>query len=331
MNMRSPHCLFACFLACAVVTSVPRLSAASDTDALTDKARVLYNEAVVAYQKSKWSEARASFLAAWSLKKHWQIAGSLGDCEAQLGLQRDAAEHLAYFLRLSPSKPPSPESKRLYESATSKIGVLVIAVDTPGADVVVDGKFIGKSPLEDPVFVEPGHHTIEVRLGAKRATTETDAPAGSSRKLSLMLANAMPPGEVTSEGPNRSLVIGGASVSAAALGTGIAFTVISNGRSSDAATLRTSLVNSSGPSVCDSATVGSQSSAGKDCRDIVSRRADRDAFGNAAFWSFIGAGAVGAGTLIYALTAPRTKTSSGLQALPVVSSAGGGMLVQGTW
>lgn len=322
--MRSTHRLLACVLACAVVTSIPRSSAASDTDALTDKARTLYDEAVVAYQKSKWSEARASFLAAWSLKKHWQIAGSLGDCEAQLGLNRDAAEHLAYFLRLSPSKPPSPESKRLYEKAKSQIGVLEIAVDVPGADVVVDGKYIGKSPLEDPIFVEPGHHAIEVRLGAKRATAEADAPAGSSRKLSLTLANAVPPGGVGSEGPNLSLVIGGAIVSAAVLGTGIAFLAVSGGKESKA-DLTLSQLKSSGI-ICS---VPPQAGS---CEQLLSLRRDQGTFHNVSVPMVVG-GSIGAiATAAYVLW-PRSKSEpmTGLLALPAIGPGSAGMWLMGSF
>ena len=45
---------------------------AAEANALTAKAAALYDEGVVAYKNGQWAPARASFLAAWSLKKHWQ-------------------------------------------------------------------------------------------------------------------------------------------------------------------------------------------------------------------------------------------------------------------
>src|SRR5512132_2502170 len=64
----------------ASVALAPGLALAADpaektveAHALTDKAATLYDEGVVAFRKSKWAEARASFLAAWALKQHWQI------------------------------------------------------------------------------------------------------------------------------------------------------------------------------------------------------------------------------------------------------------------
>ena len=324
MNMRSIKCILACLFACTLATFIPKRSAASDGDVMTDKARVLYNEAAIAYQKSKYAEARASLLAAWSLKKHWQIAGSLGDCEVQLGLFRDAAEHLAYFIRLSPSKPPSPESKRLYENATSKIGTLVIAADAPGADIVVDGKFVGKAPLEDPVFVTPGHHMIEARLGAKRATDEADARAGSSRKLSLTLMDGLPRGGAFSERPNRSLVIGGAIVSAAALGSGIAFLAVSGGKASEAdltlAQLKSSSITCSVPP-----------QAGP-CEQLLSLRRGQGTFHNVGIPMVVSGGIAAIATAVYA-SWPRSASEpkTGLRVLPAIAPSSAGVWLTGSF
>jgi hypothetical protein len=50
-------------------------------DVQTDKARELHIEADALYRRGDYAKARASYLAAWALKQHWQIAGSLADCE----------------------------------------------------------------------------------------------------------------------------------------------------------------------------------------------------------------------------------------------------------
>ena len=324
MNMSSIKCICACLVAYGVATSIPRIAAGSDGDALTDKARVLYDEAAISYQKSKYAEARASLLAAWSLKKHWQIAGSLGGCEVQLGLYREAAEHLAYFMRLSPNKPPSADTKKLFETATSKLGTLVISVDARGADLVVDGKFIGKSPMEDPVFVEPGHHTIEARLGSKRATVEADTPAGSSRKLPLTLVNASTPRGIDSDGPSRALVIGGAIASAAALGTGIAFVAVAGGKASDADAVLAQL-KSSGTTCLVPPQAGP-------CEPLLSLRQNQGTFHNVGVPMLVGGGIGAIGTAIYALW-PRSKSepTMGLRALPAINPGSAGMWLTGTF
>lgn len=324
MNLRPIKCFCACLVAYAVATAMPGIAAASDGDALTDKARVLYDEAAISYQKSNYAEARASLLAAWSLKKHWQIAGSLGGCEVQLGLYRDAAEHLAYFMRLSPNKPPSADTKALFEKATAKLGALVIAVDAPAADVVVDGKFIGKSPIEDPVFVEPGAHTIEARLGAKRATADATTPAGSSRVFTLRLVNAGPSTDVRADGPSIPVLATGGAVTGAALIAGVTFTLVSNGKASDAATKWAGVVKAQGPAACASASASG-------CQELHDLAISKSTFGSLAAWSFIGAGAVGISTLVYGLVTPKKAPDSGIRIVPVMTAQSGGLVIGGEW
>lgn len=77
--------------------------------------------------------------------------------------------------------------------------------------------------------------------------------------------------------------------------------------------------------------LGSSASRGKDCRALVTLLSDRDTFANAALWTFVGVGLIGAPTLVYAITARSPKTEVELRASPVVFHAGVGLLVGGTW
>jgi hypothetical protein len=63
------------------------------------------------------------------------------------------------------------------------------------------------------------------------------------------------------------------------------------------------------------------------CGEVDSALAARDVFGNAAAWSFIGAGIAGASTVIYVLVTQKRR----VQAAPVVSPGTGGLVVSGTW
>jgi hypothetical protein len=161
---------------------------APSTDVQTDKARELHLEADALYRKGEFAKARASYLAAWALKKHWQIAGSLADCEVKLGLFRDAAEHFAYYFRNLPvGRTPPPSAKKLYDDAKAKVATIIVQVNEGGADVKVDGVLVGTSPLQDPVFVAPGKHQVEARLGSKRASATFTADAGKPANLPLEL------------------------------------------------------------------------------------------------------------------------------------------------
>jgi len=118
-------------------------SFSSDTSAngkgdvlVTDKARDLFVEGNALFKKGDYGRARAAYLAAFALKRHWQIAGNLGDCEMKLGMFRDAAEHLAFAVREAGKEGESTEAHRkVLELAKAKVGALAVSVSEAGAEV----------------------------------------------------------------------------------------------------------------------------------------------------------------------------------------------------
>jgi hypothetical protein len=165
------------------------MQAPAESEAMTDKARDLYMEGRTLYGQRAWDKAHAAFLAAWSLKKHWQIAGMLGHCEVQLGRHRDAAEHLAFAVRTgSPSANPS-ELKVLQDQLAEvkrKVGVVSVQVQGQQAEVLMDGRVVGTSPLHDPLFVDPGEYVLKART-ADRTSSEVKVTVGAGSVKEIML------------------------------------------------------------------------------------------------------------------------------------------------
>ena len=74
------------------------------------------------------------------------------------------------------------------DAAKRQIGTLTIHVSADGARVLVDGMEIGRSPLAEDIYVEPGQRTITAELaGHADARALVEARAGSSETLSLTL------------------------------------------------------------------------------------------------------------------------------------------------
>lgn len=177
----------------------------------TDRARELHRAGDAAFKAGKLEEARTAYLAAWALKKHWQIATNLGDAELRTGRQRDAAEHLAYALREGGGEMAAAQrdgvQKALTEAKT-QVATVEVQIAPEGADVVVDGEFVGRSPLADPVFLAPGEHAIEVkRVGYVARIEKVAASAGAATTLRIELVAegaagaAMPPPAGSSPAP----------------------------------------------------------------------------------------------------------------------------------
>ncbi len=57
----------------------------------------------------------------------------------------------------------------------------------------------------------------------------------------------------------------------------------------------------------------------------------KDDFSNAAVWSFVGAGVLGVGTVVYALVGPKKEATGRMQVSPVVTASGGGVWLHGAW
>ncbi len=176
------------------------------SDLVTDRARAIHKEGDELYAKGDIPRARVAYVAAWNLKKHWQLAASLGDCEIKLSLFRDAAEHLTFMVRSYPEsgdKAKLEAAKVLLAKAKAKVFALVLKSSVEGADVSVDGVVVGQTPLADPLFFVAGTQSIELKkLGYAPKKTTFEAKTGAEEPLVVTLdAEASPPVDGTSFPP----------------------------------------------------------------------------------------------------------------------------------
>ncbi|AUX24981.1 uncharacterized protein SOCEGT47_055220 [Sorangium cellulosum] len=304
---------------------------------MTEESRKLYLNGVQAASESRWEAARAMFLAARALHPHYTIAGNLGDCELHLGRYREAAEHLALYVRELKKDATSTAEERArgeaaYAAARAKVGALVLQVSVERAAVLVDGVQMGTTPLVDPLFVEPGMHTVVVeREGYVTEKLAVNVAAGGEitsvvtlRKPAERAPVLMPAPvghvEQPESGPRKAVLLGaGIGLTALLAGGGIAFTMLSNGKAADADSLGTELARDGGRSAC-------WSGGAPRCSTLHDLNAQSDSFHNLAVAGFVGAGVAGAATLVYALL-PRTSTET--HVTPVVGAGAGGMIVGG--
>lgn len=191
---RARHAVLVAMLLAAGASSSPVLGEGpsqtpAESEAMTDKARDLYEEGRGLYGERAWDKAHAAFLAAWSLKKHWQIAGMLGHCDVQLGRYRDAAEHLSFAIRTGATNASPGELQALQEllsEAKRKVASVQVQVDAEAAEVLVNGRLVGTSPLFDPLFLDPGEHVFKARSG-DRVSSEVSMTVGAGSAKEIML------------------------------------------------------------------------------------------------------------------------------------------------
>lgn len=303
-----------------------------------------YEDGVAAAKLSHWARAYESFRTAWKLKQHFQIAANLGRAELKLGKYRDAAEHLAYFLREAQgvSLEERQAAQAMLNEARAKVGAVTILVDRQEAEVLIDGVAVGKSPMGREVFVEPGRRTVEAkRRGFGDDRRSLDVAAGSSPRVLLTLSPSTttlvdpatsprtqppPPDSKQKESDKgqgdgateTALIVTGIAGTAVAAGLGVASVLVAGSKKDEAQAIYDKCLEG----VCE--THDSPAAF----RQLSN---DKATFQNLAFWSFIGAGALGGATLIYALTRSSSKSTAGLTATVIPTEGGGGILVTKSW
>ncbi|MDI1452079.1 PEGA domain-containing protein, partial [Polyangium sp. 6x1] len=282
-----------------------------------------FEEGVRAQKAGQHDKAREALDAAFQLKPNAEIALALARSEMQLGKPRDAAEHLAYFLREGgqAAKPEERQAaEKMFAEAKSKVGTLLVSVDVDGAEVQVDGKPVGTSPLGGAVFVEPGARILTARKeGMPETKKELTVAAGAESAVPLVVTPPPPPPAKPPPPPpppppparNKTLILAGAGIAGGlalvSLGTFIGYSVVDSNSYDTWETNKCARANQQ---------------CVNDFRDSQSTSA---ALGTTALVTLIGAGVIGAGTAVYALTGPKSQPSASFHVTP------GGVVVKGSF
>jgi tetratricopeptide (TPR) repeat protein len=320
------------------------------TEDNTARVRALYRKAQAAFAKENYEESRKLLLEAWTIQPASDVALALGQTELELKQYRDCAEHLDYAIRnfsAVGSEKVLEAAKQALAGAKVYVGQVNIVTNRDGADIRIDGKTVGKSPLPIPVYVQPGQHDIEVRFASDAATEKFEVGAGKTYNSNLIVqannptigtgqtmatnAPSVPPttpiAPASEQGSQRSIVpaVIGGSVLALGLVGAIAFRLKSDSEYSDANALLAKL----GAGACKNTGVTSP-----DCTTLHDSNQRGDNYRN---WSTVGivtAIAAFAGTSAYLLwPSPKSGNPSAGRAawsiVPTASAEHKGLLVSG--
>jgi hypothetical protein len=220
----------------------------SRADDESDRAEQSFREGNRAFAAGDYHAAFDAYRQAWSLRQSFDVACNLGRTEIELGLSRDAAEHLDYCLRtysVSSREDVRAAKERfvtLFQRVRREVGALAIEVRPAGAEITVDGASYGAAPLGHEIFVTPGTHFVRAHLSGFRdeersITAEPGSALGLAISLAALAAGPRPksaprpaaaapaPGQAAAKGmePRTIVVLSGAAASLLALGVGVGF------------------------------------------------------------------------------------------------------------
>jgi hypothetical protein len=343
-------------LAVPLWLTIPKTSAAQTEpgpmparvgEAERDQARHLYDEAIQYGKRGEYRKAKASLSAAWALLKSWEIAVNLGSAEMRLGQYRDAAEHLTWGIRDGSTKEgdsyaPLVKAKTLLTEATSHVGQLKLVSDEPGASIFVDDDVVGKSPLVDPLYLDPGIHVITARsANPERASLKLEVriQAGDALERYLRFApthaandrarEIADPAPATTSPPRDGALFEARTVVPMTLG---GLTAISGGLAL-AFTVKASAANGAATDWAQR-TGGNCDAPTPACNGLADARERRNDANRIANVAWVGAGMFGVATLATVLFWPKATspiTSAKLRFVPRTDSDMRGVLVMGTF
>lgn len=317
-----------------------RAAGPSASSPVQDEAKKHFNAGIQAMQSAQWEKARAELLLAWQSEANYRIAANLGRVELELGRHRDAAEHLTYCLRNATAMSAAHKAavQALFDEARAKVGELRVKLSEPGAEVLVDGGVVGKTPIAG-VFVEPGRRTITARKAGKTFEEKpVDIGAGQTAEVVILERRTTPASMSKSTAPRRSdeqasrwkwwAVPTAAGVAAVGLGVGFGLRVRANGLSDDAEARGTELA---GRTPLDQKVCGPESPPANQggCAEILSTLKKKDSAADISTAGFIVGGVGAASAIVMALWPARAREA--VQVVPVVQRSESGLRIVGSF
>jgi len=229
----------------------PVLAASEPTPSELSVARRLFNEGRAAEDAARWREAADKFRRATAIKDTPGMRFHLARCEEEQGAFVEALVEYDRARELIDGGMRAADVEKLLagarERVRAKVALLTVRLPTEVKNVSVelDGKALSVSVLGVPMPINPGKHRLSaVAVGRTPFTQELTLGTGEVQELpiDLPIATTVPPTPPTvaasapvllphstrddTSVPTRTIVlVGEASLFAAALGTGIVFTM----------------------------------------------------------------------------------------------------------
>lgn len=173
--MRAPRFALALLIALAPgAYAAPVFAQAGAEDPITTMARARFKEGVEFYDKGEYEQARAAFLQAYALKKHPAVLLNLAWSSLKSGHTLEGKKYFEQFLNESKDATDKQraDANDGLSQAKAKLGRIEIQAPS-GTDVIVDGDHTGTAPISDPVYVEPGAHTVKFKGSDGATDTES--------------------------------------------------------------------------------------------------------------------------------------------------------------
>ncbi|WP_437606322.1 hypothetical protein WMF20_35790 [Sorangium sp. So ce834] len=289
-----------------------------------------------------------------------EITGELGLCALVLRKYREAAERLAWSLEEREALPVALQLRfeEGLRKATTHVATLLLAVEPPDAEVLVDGKPVGRTARTHKLFFESGQHMVRARAPGREDSLQVfTAMPGKEHEMLMQLprSSGSSTKEVAAAAPKEApkalsstlavptqapspwaswpgaLRIAGIAVTTATVSVGSLLMIRASRLDGDLSERRDGLNSDprTNSSMCWQAP---QRSA---CAELLRLRDERNLSGVAGTALVIMGGVIGAATAASFFTdfsfLGRTPARERIHVSPVATGQGGGVRIEGLW
>jgi hypothetical protein len=206
-----------CFLALLVPTASadgPTASGTAETslaDSLRGDAKTAFDSANLLITNQDFSGASAKLNQAYSLSKDPRLLFNMALCERNLHHYARMQTLLKQYEHDAGARL-TPENRQKVEDAlraiSNLVGTVTIAVAESGAVVTIDDADLGTTPLEAPVPLDLGAHTLTVRKeGFEPFEKPLDVAGGNETAVTVTLVRRVPSGRLTVSADSDALIV----------------------------------------------------------------------------------------------------------------------------
>lgn len=153
-------------------------------------AQALLKDGAQAYQQGRFFEALNTFNKAYEIFPSPKLLFNIAQANRELGRPVEAINAFEGFLSKAPDASPEllAEAKRSISDLSQTVGKLLIDATVSGAEIKVDGKRVGRTPLVDMILVLPGDHQVTAtHASAVPSIKEVNVEAGTVQAVMMQL------------------------------------------------------------------------------------------------------------------------------------------------
>jgi hypothetical protein len=154
------------------------------------QAQTLLGQGTKLYQQGDVAGALERFNAAYAAYPSPKLMFNIAQADRDLGRPVEALEAFEKFL--AGAADASPETvadvRKSVAELQRKLGRIQIDCETAGAEIGLDGKYVGVAPIPDLIWATPGRHQVTAKhASAAPAIEDADVTAGPVTTVTIRL------------------------------------------------------------------------------------------------------------------------------------------------